>query len=99
MIEVVVCVDDVFDGLVWSQFLDLGDDSRRPLFVLRSFDEDQMIGKFDQYAVVALAGEIPETLANFLHRYHRRRGRGRRLCGFHISRCGQVACIGIDYVC
>src|SRR5262245_56079229 len=79
MIEVMVRVDDVLDRLVGSQFLGFGDDSRRTHFMLWSFDQDKMIGKLGDDAVMTLASEIPQSLANFFNCDHGRRGCWRRL--------------------
>src|SRR5262249_45502373 len=99
MVKVVVCVDHVFDRLIWPEFLGLGNHSSRPRFMLRGFDQYQMIRKLGNYAVVALPREIPEPFAHFFNVDHCRGGSRRRLSGLNIRGRGEVAGVTVDSIC
>src|SRR5215467_2922112 len=88
MVKVMVRVDHIFDRLIRYEFLGLGDYRGGTYLMLRSFDQYQMIGKLDQYAVVALSREVPQSLANWFNGNHGRRGGGRCLRGLDVRRCG-----------
>src|SRR6266508_664242 len=74
MIEVMVRVDQVADGLCGKQFLHFGDDGVRPVFIERRFDHRDMIGEFDRHAVMRSASQIPNAVGE-LRRCYLRGGR------------------------
>ena len=98
MVKVMVRVDHVFDRLVRSEFLRLGEHSRRAQFMLWGFDQYQMIRKLNQDAVVALSREVPESIADSFNIYHGRRGRWRFLRRLNVSRCGKVTGVAVDRI-
>ena len=52
MIEMMVRVDHVRERLVRLELSRLGDDGQRANVMLRRFDERQVIGEFDEQAVM-----------------------------------------------
>jgi hypothetical protein len=78
MIEMVVRVDDVSERLVRLDFPRLGDDREGAAVMPGRFDERQVIGEFDEQAVMRLSGEQPDPPGEFVSRDGDGRRRGRR---------------------
>ncbi len=68
-----VAVDDIFDGLVGNEFLDLVDQDKGALFVERGFHKHDMIALLDGNAVVRPAGEVIDTVSQLFDRDRRLR--------------------------
>src|SRR5258706_140870 len=68
MIEVMMRVDGLREGLARSQLPGFGDDRKSAVVVLRRLDERQMIVKLDRHAVVS-AAEQPDPFSELRHRH------------------------------
>jgi hypothetical protein len=86
MVEVMMGVDHVSKRFGRQQFLHFGDHAGCPQLMLGRLDQYRMVGELDQNAVVRLASQEPDPLADFFDLDHGRQGGGNGGSGSDIFR-------------